>query len=139
MLVMKEGIPYWFCVFLLWYDRVENLRDHYQLQASSDLEFVNRVTNIAVQFEEKTFRNSATQVVILIKFQTPLVQTAVCKTVITNRFRLCSRKYVFNFFRDLFIYQPWFGDSYVLSNFLCCQLSTECFSFYQYNWLFFPK
>ncbi|KAJ6316880.1 hypothetical protein OIU78_020046 [Salix suchowensis] len=40
---------------------VGNLRDHYQMQASSDREFVNRLTNIAVQFEEKTFRNSATQ------------------------------------------------------------------------------
>ncbi|KAJ6749563.1 hypothetical protein OIU85_000225 [Salix viminalis] len=40
---------------------VGNLRNHYQMQASSDREFVNRLTNIAVQFEEKTFRNSATQ------------------------------------------------------------------------------
>nr|TKR97979.1 mediator of RNA polymerase II transcription subunit 15a-like [Populus alba] len=31
------------------------------MQASSDPEFLNRLRNIAVQFEDKTFRNSATQ------------------------------------------------------------------------------
>lgn len=160
MLVMKGGTFYWVCAFLLWHDRLGNLKDHYKMQASSDPEFLNRLRNIAVLFEDKTFRNSATQVVILIKFQTPLDQSAVCKMLITYRFGLCSRKYAVNFFGDLFLYQPWFGDSYVLFNFLCCQLSTEfllgkplkekilylfhhllfpsCFSFYQYNWLFFP-
>ncbi|KAI5560126.1 hypothetical protein BDE02_16G025600 [Populus trichocarpa] len=38
-----------------------NLKDHYKMQASSDPEFLNRLRNIAVQFEDKTFRNSATQ------------------------------------------------------------------------------
>ncbi|KAJ6870275.1 hypothetical protein NC652_036029, partial [Populus alba x Populus x berolinensis] len=38
-----------------------NLKDHFKMQASSDPEFLNRLRNIAVQFEDKTFRNSATQ------------------------------------------------------------------------------
>lgn len=78
------------------------------MQASSDPEFLNRLRNIAVQFEDKTFRNSATQVVILIKFETPLDQSAVCKINVDylSVRAVLSEVYAVNFFGDLFLYQP---------------------------------
>jgi hypothetical protein len=85
---------------LLWYDRLANLSNHYQMiTPSSDPEFLTRLTNIAVQFEDKTFRISATKVLILIKFQKSLYQSVVCKI--------------------------WFLISYWTVIFdVCCQLST---------------
>lgn len=76
---------------LLWYDRLANLSKHYQMiKPSSDPEFLTRMTNSAVQFEDRTFRISATKVLILIKFQKSIHQSVVCKMLISNQILDCD-------------------------------------------------
>ena len=76
---------------LLWYDRLANLSNHYQMiKPSSDPEFLTRLTSSAVQFEDKTFRISATKVLILINFQKSLHQSVICKMLISNQFLDCD-------------------------------------------------
>jgi len=106
---------------LLWYDRLANLSNHYQMiTPSSDPEFLTRLTNIAVQFEDKTFRISATKVLILIKFQKSLYQSVVCKMLISNQFLYCDlRRMLPTFNHDLLTVILY------IFNFFFCQLSKK--------------
>lgn len=106
---------------LLWYDRLANLSNHYQMiTPSSDPEFLTRLTNIAVQFEDKTFRISATKVLILIKFQKSLYQSVVCKMLISNQLLDCDLRHMLpTFNHDLLTVILY------IFNFFFCQLSKK--------------